>query len=115
MEFCPNCSSLLTPQKDDEEKKVLVCQHCGYKKDLTPAAENNYRIGEEIEHIPEKEELVVIDEELAQQKTMPSTRVVCPKCGHKEASYWQVQTRSGDEAMTTFYRCLKCKQTWREY
>lgn len=114
MEFCPDCSNLLTPQKD-EKKKVLACLHCGYKKDLSAAAKNNYRIGEKIEHIPEKEELVVIDEELAQQKTMPSTRVVCPKCGHKEASYWQVQTRSGDEAMTTFYRCLKCKQTWREY
>jgi len=51
----------------------------------------------------------------ADLKTMPTTRAECPKCGHKEAAYWQLQTRSADEGMTTFYRCLNCKYTWRAY
>jgi DNA-directed RNA polymerase subunit M len=114
MEFCPECSSMLSPQKNGE-KKVLCCQSCGYSKPLSSKTEKKYRYGEKIEHIPEEEEVVVIDEELLEQRTMPTVRAVCPKCGHKEAYYWQVQTRSGDEAMTTFYRCTKCSQTWREY
>ena len=41
--------------------------------------------------------------------------IECEKCGNKEAFYWQIQTRAGDEPMTRFYRCTKCKETWREY
>ena len=114
MEFCPDCSSFLSPQKEGK-KKILVCQSCGYKKRLTSKTKEKYRYGDKINHIPENEEVVVIDEELQEQRTMPTFRAVCSKCGNKEAYYWQVQTRSGDEAMTTFYRCTKCSQTWREY
>ncbi|GAI80517.1 unnamed protein product, partial [marine sediment metagenome] len=39
----------------------------------------------------------------------------CPKCGHREAEAWQEQTRSADEPSTSFFRCVKCKYTWREY
>jgi DNA-directed RNA polymerase subunit M len=114
MEFCPECSSILTPQKEGD-KKVLFCQNCGYTKQLPNDSKNTYRIVEEISHAPEEEEVVVIDEKLSEQRIMPTARQICPKCGNKEAYYWQVQTRSGDEAMTTFYRCVKCGQTWREY
>ena len=38
----------------------------------------------------------------------------CPKCGHKEAETWQRQIRGADEPMTHFFRCVKCKYTWRE-
>lgn len=105
---------MLSPQKDGK-KKVLLCQNCGYTKRLTSKTQKNYRYGEKIEHIPEKEETVVIDEKLLEQRIMPTVRAVCARCKNKEAYYWQVQTRSGDEAMTTFYRCTKCNQTWREY
>lgn len=113
MEFCPNCSSILSPEKN-KKKKVLVCKNCGYTKRLTSKTKKKYRISDKITHGPD-EETVVIDEELSEQRTMPTVRAICPKCGNKEAYYWQVQTRSGDEAMTTFYRCVKCRQTWREY
>jgi len=114
MEFCPECSSILSPQKTGK-KKVLTCQNCGYTKRLTSKTKEKYRIGEKITHLPENEETVVIDDKLLEQRTMPTVRAICPKCGNNEAYYWQVQTRSGDEGMTTFYRCVKCEQTWREY
>lgn len=40
----------------------------------------------------------------------------CPKCRKKRASYYQLQTRSGDEAMTTFLTCLnsECRNRWKE-
>lgn len=113
MDFCPECSSILTPTKD-EKGRGLVCNICGFRKQISSKAKRSYRIKDEISHGPE-EETVVISEAEAEQQMMPTVRQVCPKCGHKVAYYWQVQTRSGDEGMTTFYRCLKCSQTWREY
>ena len=49
------------------------------------------------------------------KKKLPKIKVFCPKCGHNEAVWWIRQTRSADEAPTTFYRCTKCKYSWREY
>ncbi|XP_027194732.2 RNA polymerase III subunit K [Dermatophagoides pteronyssinus] len=38
----------------------------------------------------------------------------CPKCTHNRAYYIQMQTRSADEPMTTYYRCEKCAHNWKE-
>ncbi len=114
MEFCPQCSSMLTPQKEGK-KKILICQTCGFTKELSSKTKKKYRIVEEISHTPEQEETIVISDKLLEQRTMPTVRAICSNCGNKEAYYWQVQTRAGDEGMTTFYRCVKCGQTWREY
>lgn len=40
--------------------------------------------------------------------------VVCSKCGHNEAFFHQVQTRSADEPMTEFYKCVNCGHKWKE-
>lgn len=45
----------------------------------------------------------------------PIVDAECPKCGHRKAEYWEVQTRSSDEPPTRFHKCVKCKHTWREY
>jgi len=37
---------------------------------------------------------------------------VCPTCDNKRAYYLQIQIRSADEPMTTFYRCTVCKANW---
>jgi len=42
-------------------------------------------------------------------------RFACPKCGNDEAFFWTAQMRAADEAETRFFRCTKCKHTWREY
>ncbi len=46
---------------------------------------------------------------------LPKVKEICPKCDHNEAETWQMQMRSADEPSTHFFRCLKCKFTWREY
>jgi DNA-directed RNA polymerase subunit M/transcription elongation factor TFIIS len=38
----------------------------------------------------------------------------CRKCGSRETSYYEVQTRSADEPMTQFITCLKCENRWRQ-
>jgi DNA-directed RNA polymerase subunit M/transcription elongation factor TFIIS len=43
-----------------------------------------------------------------------STLFKCRKCGSKETSYYEVQTRSADEPMTQFVTCIKCNNKWKE-
>jgi transcription elongation factor S-II len=37
----------------------------------------------------------------------------CWKCKSKKCTYYQLQTRSADEPMTTFVTCLNCGQRWK--
>ena len=92
--------------KKDKDKKVMACTSCKYvdkskdKKTLTEVV------------VKQKELEIVSDDD---ENPLPEIEMECSKCGHKRAVYWLVQTRSGDEAETKFYKCLKCKNTWREY
>jgi DNA-directed RNA polymerase subunit M len=45
----------------------------------------------------------------------PIIEIKCPKCGNKKAYFWTMQTRASDESETKFYKCTKCKHTWRVY
>jgi len=37
----------------------------------------------------------------------------CGKCKSKKTTYYQMQTRSADEPMTTFVTCLNCDKRWK--
>eukprot|EP00238_Polyblepharides_amylifera_P001647 CAMPEP_0196572972 /NCGR_PEP_ID=MMETSP1081-20130531/2936_1 /TAXON_ID=36882 /ORGANISM="Pyramimonas amylifera, Strain CCMP720" /LENGTH=302 /DNA_ID=CAMNT_0041890499 /DNA_START=75 /DNA_END=980 /DNA_ORIENTATION=- len=36
----------------------------------------------------------------------------CGKCGERKTQYYQLQTRSADEPMTTFVTCVNCNNRW---
>lgn len=103
VEFCPECGSLLLPKEG-----LLQCR-CGYTKEIGEKEKEKYDIGKKLE---EPREIPVIEEEIQQ---MPSVKVDCRRCGNTEAYYWMLQTRGADEPATKFFRCTKCKYTWREY
>ena len=42
-----------------------------------------------------------------------SDEFFCFKCKKRKCSYYQMQTRSADEPMTTFVTCLLCGNNWR--
>ncbi|VDK44543.1 unnamed protein product [Anisakis simplex] len=55
-----------------------------------------------------------IDEhQMAVQEGTPSDMFKCGKCGKKNCTYHQVQTRSADEPMTTFVFCRECGNRWK--
>ena len=68
---------------------------------------------------PEKNNSTVSDFNVLEQdegkEVLPSIKKDCEKCGHDEAVWWMLQTRSADEPTTQFYRCTKCTHTWRDY
>lgn len=66
----------------------------------------------------EKERLRAMEEEIMakkkiQQKKVTSTAFTCRKCQQSLVHYFQLQTRSADEPMTTFIECLNCGNSWK--
>ena len=39
--------------------------------------------------------------------------IKCSKCKNNKISYYELQTRSGDEAMTVYFSCIVCSHRWR--
>lgn len=101
--FCPKCGSLLLP-KTEGKKKVFACK-CGYST-------KEFKEARLQEKVKEKKGIEIIDKEV---NTLPLTEAECPKCGHKKAYYWTIQTRASDEPETKFFKCEKCKNVWRDY
>lgn len=46
-------------------------------------------------------------------KEMATDAYTCSRCFKKECTYYQLQTRSADEPMTTFVHCLNCDARWK--
>jgi transcription elongation factor S-II len=38
----------------------------------------------------------------------------CGKCKKRECTFYELQTRSGDESTTIFIRCVNCGNSWRQ-
>ena len=38
---------------------------------------------------------------------------ICRKCQSNKCTYYQMQTRSADEPMTTFVTCIDCGKRWK--
>ncbi|BBE41562.1 Transcription factor S [Conexivisphaera calida] len=101
---------LLKQVKTGKEKKVIwSCPNCGYTVEA-----GKEKMSVQTEETKETA-LQVLDSDIANLKTMPTVEIECPKCGNDKAYWWLVQTRSGDEPPTIFYRCTKCGYTWRQY
>jgi len=109
MEFCDKCGSVLEPQKKGT-KIILVCRKCGKKK--STIKKGDYKMSISTGKKPEK---IIVVEKTKNFEALPTTKVECPKCNNKKAYWWMQQTRASDEPPTRFYRCVKCKHTWREY
>jgi transcription elongation factor S-II len=46
--------------------------------------------------------------------SMATDRFRCSQCKKKMCSYYELQTRSADEPMTIFIRCLNCGKQWKQ-
>lgn len=89
---------------------TYACDNCGYSK-----KEGNTVMQITEEELSNTPQIKVVGDKEAKLNSLPTTKIDCPKCGHDEAFWWFLQTRSGDEPPTQFYRCMKCSHTWRSY
>ena len=102
MKFCPNCEVKLK-----QDNSGLQCPKCDYVE------------GKEIKQtkkiIEKHESQLNVLSQNETVETLPTIKIDCEKCGNDEAVWWMLQTRSADEPTTQFYRCSKCRYTWRNY
>lgn len=101
MEFCEKCGGIILLIEG-----VAKCSKCGFKPKKKIKIEAS-------EKINKKESVAVVNEEA--DNTYPEVDMVCPECKNKKAFFWTLQTRAADESETKFYKCTKCKHTWRKY
>lgn len=103
MMFCPECKSLMKASGGK-----LKCTRCGFEKDIANKSQlmkTSARTEKEITIVDSEDEIA----------TLPTTAIRCPECGNNTAFWWLRQLRSADESEVRFFKCTKCKFTWREY
>lgn len=72
-----------------------------------------------VELLPEKWKQEIQDKKLRlENKFFPKIEAstdnfTCGKCKSKACTYYQLQTRSADEPMTTFVTCTQCGNRWK--
>ncbi|AFM97937.1 transcription factor S-II [Encephalitozoon hellem] len=104
MLFCPLCSSMLVVRRQSMGNE-LSCRMCGYLYAISK------EITKSVPMTPKKSDgLIDEDENL---KFVSKCGKKC-ECGSEEVSFVELQTRSADEPMTIFYKCIRCKKVWRE-
>jgi len=101
MEFCEKCGGIILVQDNK-----TACAKCGSR------IKKKFKI-ESSEKIEKGNGIAVINEE--KSNVQPIIAMECPKCKNKESYFWTMQTRASDESETKFYKCTKCKYTWRKY
>ncbi|KAI1323308.1 hypothetical protein F5Y16DRAFT_350191 [Xylariaceae sp. FL0255] len=106
--FCPECSNILTVAPDPNGRNRMECRTCPYQWAIIEPMYSR-------RHFKQKEREDVFGGANAWDDT-DKAPVQCPNgnCSGKEAAFYQVQIRSADEPMTSFYRCMTCKFQWRE-
>ena len=101
MQFCPKCGAVLI-----QKTKNFGCPRCNY------STKEKVKINTS-EKISKRNEIPIVSSK--DSPSLPKVIETCKKCENKESYFWTVQTRSGDEAETKFFKCVKCEYTWREY
>lgn len=84
------------------------------------SAERLYKMGpqemasEELKkEIEELEKKNLFNARGAKEQRAVTDRFTCGKCKQKKVSYYQMQTRSADEPLTTFCTCENCGNRWK--
>ncbi|EEQ28105.1 DNA-directed RNA polymerase III subunit RPC10 [Microsporum canis CBS 113480] len=112
--FCPNCSNALTISKAPPTSRYpagvnrFECRTCPYQY----ALDRTYYERTEMKR-KEVADVMGGKDEWKNADSMPAQ---CPAegCEGDRAFFYQLQIRSADEPMTTFYKCSVCGTRWRE-
>ncbi|RDW92571.1 DNA-directed RNA polymerase subunit [Coleophoma crateriformis] len=109
--FCPSCSNVLTVSQttvDNEPTNRLECLTCPYEYVISKRYYER-----KIFTRPDREDVFGGP---GAWDNADKSQTQCPKegCDGEEAAFFQVQIRSADEPMTSFYKCMTCGNRWRE-
>ena len=107
MHFCPRDGALLMIECFEGSMRFF-CQLCPY----------TYKVVRPIVY-EVKLERKAVDDVMGGEEAwanVDQTEVICPKCANTQAYFFQLQIRSADEPMTTFYKCTSsvCGNRWKD-
>lgn len=103
--FCPTCGNHLIFGPQDAEFR---CQTCPYKFAVDRWFRQRKTFAQK--HLDD------VFGSAEAQASNQQIQVQCARngCTGNRAYFMQMQIRSADEPMTTFYKCIDCGHVWRE-
>lgn len=128
--FCPTCGNILVVEESAVHNR-FTCRTCPYICNVTKKITSRIypKLKVRVRYSPPIRKVVHIIETshpsqevdhvmggVAAWENVDSTDAVCPACNHDKAYFMQIQIRSADEPMTTFYKCCNpvCSNNWRD-
>ncbi|CAN1142010.1 Transcription elongation factor TFIIS [Linum perenne] len=103
--------NLKDPKNPDFRRKVLLGQ---VKPEMvitmTPEDMASDERKQEIEQIKQK---ALFESERGGPAKATTDQFKCGRCGERKCTYYQMQTRSADEPMTTYVTCVNCDNHWK--
>ena len=105
--FCPTCANILIIEEGRDCYR-FACATCPYVHNV------RRKLGSRT--YPKLKEVDDVLGGAAAWENVDSTAETCPECRHGRAYFMQIQTRSADEPMTTFYKCCNpsCGHRWKD-
>jgi transcription elongation factor S-II len=105
--------------------KFKIIRHCLNDSNMLDKLIKNPELCKEISFKSEQELYPEIWKDITEEKKThldnkyfpkikaSTDKFKCGKCKSKECTYYQLQTRSADEPMTTFVTCINCGNRWK--
>jgi DNA-directed RNA polymerase II subunit RPB9 len=121
--FCSECNNLLYPKENKRERKLYFsCRNCDHQEEAhVNCVYQSARQSTSYHHSdggPEHNAKTFSSalNDLASDPTLPRTTRICPKCGNRQAVYFQARERDRDTAMTLNYLCCNpsCHYVWTD-
>ncbi|KAI4302637.1 hypothetical protein MLD38_038358 [Melastoma candidum] len=103
--------NLKDPNNPDLRRKVLLGQ-VNPERLITMTPEEMASVQRQRENKQIKEK-ALFDCERGGPPKATTDQFKCGRCGQRKTTYYQLQTRSADEPMTTFVTCVNCNNHWK--
>ncbi|CAN0879540.1 Transcription elongation factor TFIIS [Linum grandiflorum] len=99
------------PKNPDLRRRVLLGEVKPERLiTMTPEEMASDERQQEIKQIKEK---ALFDSERGGPAKATTDQFKCGRCGQRKCTYYQMQTRSADEPMTTYVTCVNCDNHWK--
>ncbi|CAH1445455.1 unnamed protein product [Lactuca virosa] len=99
------------PKNPDFRRKILL-GHVKPERILELTPEEMASTERQMENVKIKEK-AMFDCERGGPPKATTDQFRCGRCGKRKCTYYQLQTRSADEPMTTFVTCVNCDNHWK--
>ncbi|KAI3508405.1 hypothetical protein L1887_23412 [Cichorium endivia] len=99
------------PKNPDFRRKILL-GHVTPARILELTPEEMASTERQMENVKIKEKALFECERGGPPKAT-TDQFKCSRCGKRKCTYYQMQTRSADEPMTTFVTCVNCDNHWK--